>query len=142
MGDLFKYKVEGALENQDFAKESTNLRTRLNSSFNLSSSTRIQFNNSYKSETISSQGKREGYFTSSLAIRHKILENLTATLQVRDLFSTAKNEFTSTGVDFYNYSYSTRKAPMVMLNLNYNINNYKPNSNSDDRNDAAEDDDF
>jgi outer membrane cobalamin receptor len=140
MGDLFNYKVEGVLANQDFSRESTNWRTRFNSSFNISKSTRIQFNNAYNSKTVSSQGTRDGYLSSSIAVKQNLLENLTATLQVRDLFSTAKNEFTSEGENFYNYSYLTRKAPMVMLNLNYNINNYKSNKDRNEDGNGEEED--
>ena len=125
MGNVFDYRVEGFYEGNDFSRSSTNWSTRINSTFIISKSMRIQLNNSYNSKTVSSQGTRAGYFTSSLAIRQQILENLTATLQIRDLFGSANNEFTSEGTNFYNYNFSERKAPMVMLNLNFNINNYK-----------------
>ncbi|MGH7597509.1 MAG: hypothetical protein ACREOI_14235, partial [bacterium] len=55
---------------------------------------------------------------------------LSATLQIRDIFGSAKNESVSRGADFYNYSYSTREAPVVMLNLKYNFNNHKTERNS------------
>lgn len=144
MGDIYNYQVEGSFGNQEFSRESSNWRARFNNSFNLSKSSRIQFNNSYNSKTVSSQGTREGFFTTSLAIRYVIFENLTATLQFRDLFSTAKNEFTSEGPNFYRYEFSTRKAPMVMLNLNFNINNYKQDKrDSNDINGSqGEGDDF
>ena len=45
--------------------------------------------------------------------------------QVNDILKTGKREFTSQGIDFCNYNYFTRQAPMVMLNLKYNFNNYK-----------------
>lgn len=140
MGDLFSYEVEGALDDKYFSRKSTNWKTRLNTSFNIGLTTRIQINNTYNSPTVSSQGKREGYFTSSLAIRQEILDNLTATLQFRDLFGTAKNERTSEGQGYYNYSFSKRDAPIVMLNISYYINSYKPNKNEKSNN--VDDDDF
>ena len=140
MGNVFDYRVEGIYEGNDFSRSSTNWRTRINSTFIISKSMRIQLNNSYNSKTVSSQGTRSGYFTSSLAIRQQILENLTATLQVRDLFGSADNEFTSEGTNFYNYSFSERKAPMVMLNLNFNINNYKQKREGGDSDGGGEED--
>lgn len=143
MGNVFDYKVEGFYNGQDFSRTSTNWSTRLNSSFNISKATKIQFNNSYNSKTVSSQGTREGFYTASIAIKHQILENLTATLQLRDIFSSANNEFTSEGTNFYNYSFSERKAPMVLLNLNFNINNYKQKRGIDDMNvNGGEEEDF
>lgn len=143
MGNVFNYKVEGVYNNQDFSRSSTNWRARINSSFSITNSTRVQFNNSYRGKSVTSQGTTEGYFTTSLAIKQTILENLSATLQFRDLFSTAKREFTSEGSNFYNYSYSERKAPMVMLNINFNINNYKKKRNGNDMNsEGGEDEDF
>ena len=143
MGNVFDYKVEGFFNDRDFSRSSTNWKTRLNSSFNISKSTKVQFNNSYNSRTVSSQGTREGYFSSSLAVKQQIMENLTATLQLRDIFSSADNEFTSEGTNFYSYSFSERKAPMVMLNLNFNINNYKQKREAGEINgDGGEDEEF
>lgn len=142
MGNVFDYKVEGFYDGSDFSRSSTNWSTRLNSSFTFSKATKIQFNNSFNSKTVSSQGTREGFYTASIAIKHQILENLTATLQLRDIFSSANHEFTSEGTNFYNYSYSERKAPMVMLNLNFNINNYKQKREIGDMNGTGEEEDF
>ncbi|MCW8849866.1 MAG: TonB-dependent receptor [Melioribacteraceae bacterium] len=143
MGNVFDYRVEGFYNDRDFSRSSTNWKTRLNSSFNISKTTKIQFNNSYNSKTVSSQGTTAGFFTSSLAVRQEILENLTATLQIRDIFSSADREFTSEGLNFYNYNFSERKSPMVMLNLNFNINNYKQKKESGDMNGAGgEEEDF
>lgn len=143
IGNIFDYRVEGIFDNRNFLQQSTNWNTRFNNTFNIGKLTRIQFNNSFESPSVSTQGRREGFYTASVAIRYEIISNLNATLQFRDVFSTAKNEFTSKGIDFYSYSYSVRKAPSVMLNLSYNINNYREKRNRDSN--AApmgEDDDF
>jgi hypothetical protein len=63
----------------------------------------------------------------NLAVKQDLLgKSLSATLQVNDIFKTAKSESTSEGKDFYNYSHFTREAPIVMLNMSYNFNDYKP----------------
>jgi hypothetical protein len=53
-------------------------------------------------------------------------KKLSATLQVRDIFSSAKHEFTSSGPDFYNYSKNVRESPIFTLTISYRFNNYKP----------------
>jgi len=52
-------------------------------------------------------------------------KQLSLTLQIRDLFSTAKFEYSSQGPDFYSYNYFNRESPMVMLNARFNFNSFK-----------------
>ena len=59
-------------------------------------------------------------------MKQSLLERkLSVILQIRDIFGTAKREFTSEGDDFYYYRYHYHKAPVVMLSMIYNFNNYK-----------------
>ena len=89
--------------------------------------TQLQFNFNYNSPGVSSQGTSEGYFTTDLSIKQDFFERLLSlTLQVRDLFGTAKREFSSSGPDFYSYNYFKRESPMVILNARINLNNFKP----------------
>ena len=126
MGNLYNYKIEGVLFNESFSRESFNWSSRFNNVFKVSKSTSLQFNLNYNSPTVSSQGTREGFFTTDAAVKQDLFDRkLSLTVQVRDIFSTAKHEFTSEGQDFYRYNYFTRESPMVMLNLRYNFNNFK-----------------
>ena len=126
MGNLYNYKVEGVLYNSPFSRESFNWSTRLNNIFKFSSTFQFQLNFNYNSPSTSAQGRTEGYFTSDLALRKDFFDKLiTATLQVRDIFDTAKREFSSSGPDFYNYAYFKRDSPIVMLNLRFNFNHFK-----------------
>lgn len=126
-GDFYNDRIAGTLFGESFERESFNWKTRLSNTVKLGASTRIQLDGIYKSPSIRTQGRREGYFTAHAAIKYELPgKMLSAVLQVKDFLRTAKNERTSEGVDFYTYSYSTKEAPVVMLNLKYNFNNYKP----------------
>ncbi|OGU70202.1 MAG: hypothetical protein A2V93_04000 [Ignavibacteria bacterium RBG_16_34_14] len=126
MGNLYNYKIDGLLFNEPFSRESFNWSSRFNNVFKVSESTTFQFNVNYNSPTVSSQGTREGFFTTDAAFKQNFFERkLSLTVQVRDIFSTAKYEFTSEGEDFYRYNYFNRESPVVMLNLRYNFNNFK-----------------
>ena len=126
MGNLYNYKVEGVLYDEPFLRETFSWNSRLNNVFKIAKSTSFQFNIRYNSPTVSSQGKREGFFTSDVAFKQDFFQRkLSLTVQVRDLFSTAKYESVSEGQDYYSYNYFTRESPMVLLNLRYNFNNYK-----------------
>ncbi len=127
MGYLYDYRVEGTLYGEPFSEESFNWRIRLNSTFKIRSSTRIQVNGNYNSPTVTSQGEREGFIFTDAAIKQEFMDKkLSATLQVRDIFRTGKFEFTSEGDDFYSSRKFTRKSPSVTLTLTYNFNNFKP----------------
>jgi hypothetical protein len=127
MGNLYQYRVEGTILDEPFSNESFNWQTRMNNTFKLWSSTQIQFNINYNSPTVSSQGRWEEFFSSDLSVRQEIIENILAvTLQVRDVFGTAKREYTSEGTNLYNYNQFDMHTPALTLNLRYTFNNYKP----------------
>ena len=127
MGNLYNYRVEGSILDEPFSNESFNWQTRMNNTLKLWSSTQIQFNLNYSSPTVSSQGRWEGFFSSDLSVRQEIISNILAvTLQVRDVFGTAKREYTSEGTNLYNYNYFDMHTPSLTLNLRYTFNNYKP----------------
>ena len=143
MGNIYKYRVEGVLYDDSFSRESFNWNTRLNNTFKLGKSTRIQINGRYNSPRISSQGSYEGYFTTNLAIRQELLrKSLSATLQLSDIFSTARFEYTYEGKDFYTHSNFERKSPVVMLNISYNFNNHKKERQRRSSQDELEDEEF
>lgn len=126
MANIYDYRIKGVLFENAFERSSFNWNTRFNNMFKVAPNTQVQFNINYNSPGVSSQGTWEGFFTSDLSIRQDLFERvLTLTLQIRDLFGTAKHEFTSAGPDFSNYNYFERESPMLMLNARFNFNNYK-----------------
>lgn len=126
MANLYDYRIEGFLYGENFSRKSFNWNIRFNNTIKIGESTQIQFNANYNSPSVSAQGRREGFIFANIAVRQDLLDNmLTATLQVRDLFGTAKFEYTNQSFDFYNYRHSQMESPVVMLNLRFNFNNYK-----------------
>jgi outer membrane receptor protein involved in Fe transport len=127
MGNLYNYRVEGSIQEKPFSNESFNWQTRMNNTFKLWSSTQVQFNINYNSPSVSSQGRWEEFFTSDLSIRQELIENILAvTLQIRDVFGTAKREYTSEGTNLYNYNNFDMHTPALMFNVRYTFNNFKP----------------
>ncbi len=125
MGNVYDYKISGAISNQSFTRESFDWSVKDNNTFTLSRSTELQLNIRYFSPSVTAQGKWGGFFTSDLAVKQDLVpKTLSLSLQANDLFATGRREFTSQGVGFYNYNYYDRRAPMVMLNLKYIFNNY------------------
>jgi outer membrane receptor protein involved in Fe transport len=130
MGDVYDYRIKGSINELSFARESFNWSIKNNNVFKITNSTELQLNTRYFSPSVSAQGKWEGFFTTDMAVKQSFLnKNLSFTLQIQDLFHTGKREFISQGIDFYNYQYFTRNAPVVMLNVRLNFNNYKDKKN-------------
>lgn len=143
MGNIYNYRIEGVLYEEQFSRESFNWQGRLNNVFRLGGTTQLQVNARYNSPSVSSQGRREGYFSTDLALRQDIFDRLlSVTLQVRDVLGTAKYEFTSEGLNFYNYNYFTRESPVVMLNLRFNINTQRNEREGTNKNGNFNGDDF
>jgi len=145
MGNIYNYKVEGILNDRSFSRESNSWSSRFNNTIKLSPSTRLQLNTMYNSPRVSSQGEREGFFATNIAVRQEFFNRqLSATLQVRDAFSTAKHNSISEGINFYYESYRKREAPMVMLNISFKFNDYEQERRNRDRsqNDNDDEEDF
>jgi len=125
IGNIYQYRVEGNLSGVPFSRESFNWNARCNNALKFSTSTQVQFNTTYNSPSISSQGTREGFFMADLSLRQDLYSRtISLILQVRDLFKTGKHEFNSQGVGYSSYNYSTGEAPTVMLSIKYLFNNY------------------
>ncbi len=126
-GNIYNYRIEGELLGESFSREEFTWNSRLNQTFKIRSSTRVQVINIYNSPTVSSQGRREDYFTTNVNVKRDFLEkSLTATLQVNDIFRTSRHESTAEGTNFSTWNSFTHRSPTVMFNISYNINNYKP----------------
>jgi outer membrane cobalamin receptor len=99
MGNLYNYRIAGALFGESFSRESLNWKTRISNTVKLGASARIQLDGIYKSPFVSTQVRREGYFTANVAIKCEFPGKLlSATLQINDLLRSAKNEHISEGV--------------------------------------------
>lgn len=74
-----------------------------------------------------------------LSIRQDLFDGqLTATLQVRDLFGTGYHQHEVTTPTYYTYSEFYRQSPMISLNLSLKINNYKDRNRENGLNDEDE----
>jgi len=140
MGNIYDYRVEGNLYGQSFDEGSFNWSTRVNNTFRLGRSTRIQLSGIYRSPSVNAQGRTEGNFFTNAAIKQDFYDRkLSATIQLMDIFGTGRREFTSEGPGFYSNFEMQRATRMISLTLTYNINNYK---NDRDRKNGENDMDF
>jgi hypothetical protein len=139
MGNLYDYRIEGTLYGQPFSRSSFTWTARVNNTFKLGKSTRIQFNGMYNSETVSSQGTRSEFYMANAAVKQDFMKRkLSVTLMVRDVFSTGEHESISEGPGFYSSRLHAHEAPIVMLTLTYNFNNFKQEREREEREEFEE----
>jgi outer membrane receptor protein involved in Fe transport len=125
-GNFYDYRVKGQLNEVSFDKHSFTWSLRWSQIFNITENTRLQLNPSYHSPEVEAQEKEEGFFYIHGAVRQSFMNNkFNLTLQVRDMFGTGKHESVIDGRNFYNYRLYEHKAPIVMLNFTWRINNYR-----------------
>jgi outer membrane receptor protein involved in Fe transport len=124
-GTMFRYWINGEIEGEDISQQTNTWNARLNNNFKLKWDTRIQIMSFYNAPSVTAQGERGGFFMINAGIRKDFLDNkLSATFQVRDIFSTMKMSFTSEGSNFYTYNERMPQTPIFTISLSYRINNY------------------
>jgi outer membrane receptor protein involved in Fe transport len=124
------YAISGEINDLPVDEQSFNWRTHLNTTFQITPTTRFQANTSYRSKTVSAQGYTNGYYYMNLAFRQDFFKRkLSATVQLRDVFGSVKRETFNTGENFNQRMLRTREPRVLTLTLSYKINNYRAESN-------------
>ncbi|MEH0157064.1 outer membrane beta-barrel protein [Limibacter armeniacum] len=150
MGNVYNYRVEGSYSYSEdgesketiFDRESLNWSVRLNNQLKFGKTTSVQLNASYNGPSVTAQGRNEGFFMTSAALRQDFMnKKFTATLQVEDVFATGRRKRSSEGPNFTTYSEDFRNAPNVSVTLSYRLNNFKQ-KRGDRGGDAGGGDDF
>lgn len=133
MGNLYDYRVYGDyvdVVNQktyNFDNSSTNYTVRVNQTFSVLSNTKIQFNSSYNSPTVSAQGTSAGFFNFNSSIRMDVIPGrLALNLQGQNIFNTVFHESTVSGPGLETRSYMKMVGPVFIFTATYKLNNYVP----------------
>jgi len=125
-GTVYDYRLEGQIDDQQVDNSSTNWNANMNLVFLLPKEFRFQLVGRYYGPSVTAQGSSSGFFMTNLALKKDFFNRqLTTTFSIRDIFQTAKHEFTSEGTGFYSYMYFNREAPIFSLSLSWKINNYQ-----------------
>lgn len=130
-GDLYDYSQKGELLGESFETSSFNYGIRMNNKLMFSKTFGSQLDLRWDSPSVSAQGERKGNFSMDASVMYQIIpRELTAILQIRDLLSTRKWEFSSTGTNFSSHTLMEPASPNISLTLRYSINNYKQDQRS------------
>ena len=134
-GNLYQFKLSGVVADTTVSARSTNSNFRFNGSFKITPTTRFQVQGFFQGPSVTAQGERKQFFMTSASVRQDFWhQKLTATLQIRDIFRTAKFQFIAQGADFRDEFKYYHEPQVVMLTLSYRINNYKTKNRQDSEN--------
>jgi len=120
-GNIYNYKIVDENESS-----SINWGSSLHNTFKLKKNIKIQIDGMYNSASVTSQGSKDGYYSVNGAIRTDFFKNtLSASLQVRDIFSQGEHVSIVETENLYSYKRVETLSPNISLTLSYKINNYK-----------------
>ena len=127
---VFNYKMFGpAIPGVANSTNSWNLH--VNPTFHLSKATSVQLMYMYNAPSITAQGTRSGFYTSSLGIKQSFLKNKASlTLQARNLFGNTVMSSTIISPNQLRVGNFRREAQVLTLTFSYRINNYRSKQSS------------
>ena len=123
--NIFNYHMFGTLI-PTVANSTNTWNVHVNPTFHLTKSTNMQVTYIYNAPTITAQGSRSGFYSSTIAIKQSLLNRKASlTLQMQNLFG--HTIFYNTTESAYQYKYSSfqRESQVFLLTFSYRINNYR-----------------
>ena len=132
-GNVYHYRFlssfEGCTDNSILSYAASMINN-----FNVGKTTRMQFDANIVGPRVLSQGREEGYFYFSFALRQQILKNrLSASLVAHDVFRTAKYDNYLNSPTLISATHVRPKYPNIVLSLTFSFNadgQHKENSGS------------
>lgn len=125
-GNTYRYELFSDFDGESREGKSINWDTRINLSYNITKSTKVQFITVYNSPSVRSQGTAEALYYFDLAVRQSFLKRkLNVSLHGHNILSTGKFVSEVENDDFYSWFSYKGESPVVRLNVSYMINNYE-----------------
>lgn len=129
-GNVFNYLLKSEKNSKPYQVESLTWSSRLSNIFSVHKNIKLQLDGSYRSPSVSSQGRTEANYMINASTRADFFERkLSATLQIRNIFGTSKYSSITEQEGFYNYRSMEPQSPAIRISLSYRINNFKNKRN-------------
>lgn len=123
---FYYYSIRNQFKVEDDDEESWNWQLAVNNNYDLTKNTRLRLEAYYVGPMVSTQGRVDGFFYMNFTVRQQLLKRkLTASLVVRDIFSTAEYIHKRPGVGLESLSKIYPRSPLFTLSLTYTFNNFK-----------------
>ena len=125
-GNLYRYEMNSGIAGEEANCTSTNMEGRLNTSVNITKSTKIQFIAVYYGPSVRAQGTSEPLYYFDLAVRQSFMKRkLNLSLHGHNIFGTGVFENELSNDQYYSWFYYAGEPAVVRLNVSYMINKYK-----------------
>jgi len=123
--NLFNYRMFGTPIPTVASKINT-WNVHISPTFHINKETSVQANYTYNAPSITAQGTRSGYYSSTLAIKRSLFKDKgSLTLQIRDLIGQTETITTTQSSHQFKSSDFQRESQVFLLTFSYRINNYK-----------------
>jgi outer membrane receptor protein involved in Fe transport len=124
-GSLFYYTIANEYK-VDEDEESLNWQFAFNNNFDLAKNTRMRLESYFVGPSVSTQGQVNEFFYFNFSVRQQLFNRrVSATLNIRDVFSTAKYVDTKNGANLDSRTIIYPASPLLTLSMSYTFNNFK-----------------
>jgi hypothetical protein len=124
-GSLFYYTIANEYKTGE-DEESLNWQFAFNHNFDVAKNTRMRLESYFVGPSVSTQGRVDEFFYFNFSVRQQLLNRrLSATLNVKDVLSTAKYVDTKNGANLDSRTVIYPRSPLLTLSLSYTFNNFK-----------------
>ena len=124
-GSLYYYQVKNEYKVNGTDEDSWNWQLAVNNNLNIAKDTRMRLEAYYVGPMVSTQGRVNDFFYLNFAVRRQFMNRkLTASLVVRDIFSTAKYTRTQSVAGMNSRTVIYPESPLFTLTLSYTFNNF------------------
>ncbi len=132
---FYHYRIKNRIKIEGNDEESWNWQLAINNNYDLTKNTRLRLEAYYVGPMVSTQGRVDGYFYMNFTVRQQLLKRrLTASLVVRDIFSTAEYIQKRSGIGLESLSKIYPRSPLFTLSVSYTFNNFKPGTKAEKAN--------
>ena len=123
-------KNRGFINDLNINSSSSNMSARLNATFTLSSSTKMQINGNYFGRQKDAEDNNiSPFFILTVSMKQDFLDKkLSLTLLARNILTTSYLDLTSKGGNFNGHIQVKQEVPVISLMMSYNFNNFKKTS--------------
>ncbi|RPH34152.1 MAG: TonB-dependent receptor [Bacteroidales bacterium] len=127
--DLYYMETKGTVNGYIRNANAFSYTFRLNSTIDISKTTRFQINAEYDGKGVTSQGNIEPLYLLTASIRQEFLKKkLSVVLQARNLFKSGRIRMTENGINFNSRVIYSPETNIFAINISYKINNFKRNN--------------
>ncbi|MBP6826668.1 MAG: TonB-dependent receptor [Saprospiraceae bacterium] len=122
-GNVYDFYISGDVDGLTVSRRSLNAALSANTTFTLARDLKLQWDASYVSRTITSQGEDTDLFLSGIALRYTFWEDrLTVGAQMQNIFNTNIQTLTIEGPGAYSSTEYTKYDRALLLSAGYRLN--------------------